>query len=1000
MERIKNFFISRTGKDSQWAKWIAGTLDNNNYSTIIQDWDFSAGENFIINMDNAIKNTEATIVVWSKEFEEKEFCKEEWTATFANSFKKNSNKKLYIARIEDHEINGILSARIYFNLFDLDEKTAKKELLKNVSTAPADRNDFSFPSEKVDFPTTTEYSKDNNYLLQTYKREIEEKYSKIKLLDKDINVKDIYVDLSYEPFPVTKKILSKSCVELICKEQIESESARKDFINIVILGLPGAGKSTLLKYMLYKYNENENIIPVYVELKSDTAFKKNIIEHSDVVRMQNIRAYLEDYFEQILTKEGEAKKFLDFTSGKNEFIFFCDGLDEISPDEYVKFHKAINRVITFNKHRAIISSREIGFYANDYPNFKLYSLSDFDDSKQREYIEKHFKTLDYNETGRKNTLVRLIENNLTISRLAQSPILLYLLCITNDIESIKNKAQLFKNAIKILLRNRQITIDEEQDRLIGFLKEVAVTFYKLDKLECFEKKELEFYAEKFFCENPDEICETLKVKYLECGLFVPFKDKASYKFTHRTIWEYLVAEGMTNKERDKNEIYSRTNMGLWEEPIKMYVTLIKTEEIEQVLNGIWKENKALSLSCMRELGDEFPDKIFSDLYANLSKRDKLRLIDTLRESYVNASSEYSKRIVKTIRDTLVLIDKAEAKVKDCEVIYSYISFLEEFKNKETVFDELLTEFLDLKNAQTRRQKLCDDFGLSFTKISSGNFEMGRNPVLIEGQSNILFVDLEETPARQVKVSKDFSISRTLISNEMYYSSEFPFADAERLNNNPYSDQDKQPVNKVNWYEAIIFAKRIGCTLPTEAEWEYACVGAEKDRERFITPYSDKMKEVLDQVACYSANSDNKTRAVIPIDYSKTNSLGLLDMLGNLREWCMDWYSDDFYNLCKFDEKRYPNFEKDIEGKDKVSYDSHGKLLKEGEVFKGDVFTFDTQKRCVNPIKKEPGKFEAKCLRGGCFDWNYTNLRPTYRNHNPASNVYKVNGFRLIIKEES
>ena len=995
MEEIKDFFISRTGKNLDWAKWIAGTLENNGYTTIIQDWDFSSGENIIINMDNAIKNTRATIVVWSKEYEDKEFCKEEWTATLANSFQKESNKKLFIARIENHKITGILSARSYFNLFDLDEEAAKNELLNNVSAAPANRKDFSFPLnkkvEKVLFPVHTDISKDNNTLLQTYKKEIEEKYSKVKLLDKDVPIKDIYVDLQYEPFytKTKKKEDAKSCEELICQEQ--TEPARKDFINMVILGLPGAGKSTLLKYMLYRYNKDENIIPVYVELKSDSDFKTHIIENSEKVKLQNIRDYLKDYFEHILTREGEAKKFLDFVQDK-EFIFFCDGLDEITQNEYEKFHKAINKIVDIKKHRAIISSREIGFSANHYPRFKLYSLLDFDEPKQKEYIEKYFKTLNGDNIDRKNILIKSIDNK--FSRFAKSPILLSLLCETDNIENIENKAQIFQNAIRVLLQKREIIDEESQERLINFLKVIAVAFFKLDKLECFEKEELEYYANKFFCQPQDEICETLKGKYLDCGLFVQHsKDSKNYKFTHRTIWEYLVAEGMV--DRDENEVYNRANMESWEESIKMYVTLIPSQNLDEALNKIFIKNKGLALNCMREFSP-FPDNIFRSLYNSLLNRDKLRLIATLRDNYINHSSEYKKQAINIIQESLRLIHKAEAEAKDCEVIYSYISFLEEFKN-ERVFDELLTEFLDLKNAESRRQKLCNDFGLSFVNVSCGNFVMGRNQVT-EKSDNTLSIDLEEMPAREVKISNDFSMSQTLVTNAMYYQSEFPYADKERLNNNDYSNQDEQPVNKVNWYEAIIFAKWLGCTLPTEAEWEYACVGAPEDREKFITPYKDAMKEVLDQIACYGENSDNKTRAVFPIDRTKTNSLGLLDMLGNLREWCMDWYSDDFYNLCKFDETKYPNFKKDIEGKNKVSYNSQGELL-ENDNEDGDVFTFDTQKRCINPVKKVPGKFEAKCLRGGCFDWSYTNLRPTYRNHNPASNIYKVNGFRLVLKDD-
>ena len=36
----KDFFISYNKADKEWAKWIAGTLEENVYTTIIQAWDF------------------------------------------------------------------------------------------------------------------------------------------------------------------------------------------------------------------------------------------------------------------------------------------------------------------------------------------------------------------------------------------------------------------------------------------------------------------------------------------------------------------------------------------------------------------------------------------------------------------------------------------------------------------------------------------------------------------------------------------------------------------------------------------------------------------------------------------------------------------------------------------------------------------------------------------------------------------------------------------------
>jgi tetratricopeptide (TPR) repeat protein len=127
----RDFFISYTGADVAWAEWIAQTLEDAGYQTVVQAWDFRPGQDFLHQMQQATQQAARTIAVLSPAYLGSAFGEAEWRVAFASD-PTGEQGLLLPVRVAEVTPPGLLRSRVYLDLVDLDQQAATERLLAGV----------------------------------------------------------------------------------------------------------------------------------------------------------------------------------------------------------------------------------------------------------------------------------------------------------------------------------------------------------------------------------------------------------------------------------------------------------------------------------------------------------------------------------------------------------------------------------------------------------------------------------------------------------------------------------------------------------------------------------------------------------------------------------------------------------------------------------------------------------------------------------------------------
>ena len=388
----------------------------------------------------------------------------------------------------------------------------------------------------------------------------------------------------------------------------------------------------------------------------------------------------------------------------------------------------------------------------------------------------------------------------------------------------------------------------DEDRTGDMPIDAADLLKKLDALICETKAKLSLK------QSPNRI--TLELEdFLKCNLH-PSRYTKSFKIKNELVVDFAIVVPGSNR---LCRLFVDSSF-----PCEYF-----DRYLEQTKSGVRARIKKASDALKKNLFDHA--RSISEKYSSYSPiiGKVMMFLPSNYYKKITDSDKFFSRIAKDFRVEIC----HQRLLKKVFQIHGVVSFTAWVVPEFTVLEEKPDESV-VTNSDFRDRIIATglpwrirDIGtnIEMLLIPPGRFMMGAS-------SDDLDANRNEKPAHEVLISNAFYLGRTPVTQGQWTA---------KMGSNPSqfcgeTDSPSRPVEAVSWDMIQEFNTLTGLRFSTEAEWEYAC------RAGTSTPRYG----VLNDIAWYKDNSGEETRAVAT---KLPNALGLYDTLGNVWEWCQDWW---------------------------------------------------------------------------------------------------------------